>query len=194
MRRNAIRLQSRVVSSEAEPKGVTSSVPETDTGGATLRDAPKQRWPRSRVQQLASRLVLALGGLATGLLLALLLACYINDRAIEDSRGTAVAEVLDVSFSRTVVRFTTDDGRVIIPPGGVLYPAGLQEGQLVRVEYDKDNPDLVRVAGRDMSVAVLPVFSAIGAVWLVVLPAYWLLRRAASRSAAPAGPTLRRSS
>lgn len=126
--------------------------------------------------------MLALGGLLSTLLLLILLACYINDRTIEGSRGRAVAEVLETSWTRTVVRFNTDDGRVFVPPGGVLYPEGLQEGQLVRVEYDRNNPDLVRVAGRGVGVAMLPVFSAVAVVWAVVLPVYWLLRRAARRA------------
>lgn len=132
------------------------------------------------MQRVASRLVLTLGGLLTALLMALLLACFINDRTIGSSRGTAVAEVIETSFTRTVVRFDTETGRVFIPPGGVLYPSGLQEGQLVRVEYDKQNPDLVRVAGRTVVVALLPVFSALAVVWAVLLPVYWMLRRAAS--------------
>lgn len=134
--------------------------------------------------------MLGLGGLLTALLLMILLACYINDRTIEGSRGTAVAEVLETSFTRTVVRFNTDDGRVFVPPGGVLYPAGLQEGQLVRVEFDRNNPDLVRVAGRDMTVALLPVFSAVAIVWAIVLPVYWLLRRAAGRGRAERSESL----
>ncbi len=133
------------------------------------------------MQRVASRFVLGLGGLLTALLLLVLVACFINDRTIESSRGTAVAEVLETSFTRTVVRFNTDDGQVYVPPGGVLYPAGLQEGQLVRVEFNRDNPDLVRVAGRDVTVALLPVFSAVAVVWAIVLPVFWLLRRAAAR-------------
>lgn len=126
--------------------------------------------------------MLTVASLVTALLLMLLIACFINDRTIEGSRGTAVAEVVNTSPTRTAVRFNTDSGRVYNPPGGVLYPSGLHEGQLVRVEYDKDNPDLVRVAGRNVTVALLPVFSAMAVLWAVLLPVFWLLRRAAARS------------
>ncbi|NYH78669.1 hypothetical protein FHR84_001994 [Actinopolyspora biskrensis] len=138
---------------------------------------PRGRW---RFGRLAPRLVLALGGLLTALAVALLLACHINDRTIEESRGTAVAEVVENSYFRTVVRFNTDEGRVYVPPGGVLYPADLKEGQLVRVEFDTRNPDLVRVKDRNMSVALLPVGSATAVVWAVLLPTYWALRRTLS--------------
>jgi hypothetical protein len=76
-----------------------------------------------------------------------------------------------------VVRFNTEDGRVYIPPNGVLYPTDLQAGQLVRVEYDSRNPDLVRVAGRTAVISLLPVLSALAVLWAVLLPTYWLLRR-----------------
>ncbi|WP_245555976.1 DUF3592 domain-containing protein [Actinopolyspora mortivallis] len=134
-----------------------------------------------RLRQLAPRLVLALGGLLTAIALGILLACHIDDRTIEQSRGTAVAEVTEKTFFRTVVRFNTDNGRVYVPSGGVLYPEDLKEGQLVRVEFDRDNPELVRVADRDMRVALLPVGSATAIVWAVLLPLYWVLRRNAPR-------------
>ncbi len=137
------------------------------------------------MRRLASWAVLALGGLITALLLMLLIACFINDRTIENSRGTAVAEVVDTSLTRTAVRFDTESGRVFNPPGGVLYPSRLKEGQLVRVEYNQENPDLVRVEGRDVSVALLPVFSAAAVLWAVLLPVFWLLRRAAARTGEP---------
>ena len=58
---------------------------------------------------------------------------------------------------------------------GLLYPTGLGEGQQVWVTYAKDNPQLVKVEGRDWRLALLPagsvavVASLIAAgAWLVV--------------------------
>ncbi|GAB3294123.1 DUF3592 domain-containing protein [Parasphingorhabdus pacifica] len=116
------------------------------------------------------------GVLLTALGLSVVGACFINDRTIEESRGSSVAEVVDTSFFRTVVRFSTDEGKVYIPQNGVLYPAGLKEGQSVRVEYDSRNPELVRVAGRTMVLSLLPVFSSLAIVWAVVLTGVWMLR------------------
>lgn len=121
--------------------------------------------------------MLLLAALLTALGLSLLIACAIDDRTIEESRGAAVAEVIDTSLTRTVVRFTSADGHVEIPQNGVLYPAGLQRGQFVRVEYDTRNPGLVRVAGRTVVVALLPVLSALAVIWVILGPYYWLLRR-----------------
>lgn len=129
----------------------------------------------------AARVVLALGVLLTVLGLSIVVACFIDDRTVDEAKGQAVAEVVDTAMTRTVVRFNTDEGRVYIPPNGVLYPSGLQKGQLVRVEYDARNPELVRVAGRSMVLSLLPVFSSLAVVWAVVLLARWSLRRPRTR-------------
>jgi hypothetical protein len=49
------------------------------------------------------------------------------------------------------------------------------------VEYDSRNPDLVRVAGRNVMVSLLPVSSSLAVLWAVLLPVYWLLRRPNAR-------------
>lgn len=136
---------------------------------------------RRQVKRRAAQAVLALGVLLTAMGLSIVVACFINDRTIEEAKGHAVAEVVDTSFTRTVVRFSTPDGRVYIPQNGVLYPADLQKGQFVRVEYDNRNPDLVRVAGRTMVLSLLPVATSLVGVWAIVLPARWALRRSAAR-------------
>ena len=138
---------------------------------------PAGRWPRARIRRLSARGVLGLAVLLSVLGVSIVIACSINDRTIEEARGQGVAEVVDTSLTRTVVRFSTPDGRVFIPPAGVLYPEGLQSGQQVRVEYDKRNPDLVRVAGRTMLVSLLPVSTSLLGVWAVLGPTYYVLRR-----------------
>jgi hypothetical protein len=75
------------------------------------------------------------------------------------------------------VRFVTPDGTIVIPSTGVLYPTGLAAGDRVRVQYDTQNPELVRVAGRDFRLAFLPVGLSIVICWALVGPAVWLLRR-----------------
>ena len=166
-------LQSVTVASDA----VAADAADPVTGSSTEGDEPDTRRPRRNPRAIAARAVLVLACLLSGLLMSIVIGCFINDRTIAESRGQAVAEVLDTSLTRTVVRFSDVEGRVYIPPGGVLYPAGLQQGQLVRVEYDSRNPDLVRVAGRTMVLSLLPVGSALVGTWVVLLPTYLLLRR-----------------
>lgn len=131
--------------------------------------------------------LLVAGLLVSFLCVMLVIAAGRNDNAIAARTGFANAEVLSVHFDRTVIRYETPDGMVHIPPNGVLYPGGLAEGQVVRVEYDRSDPDeLVRVAGRNMSMTLLPVGSTMLITWAVVAPALWWLRRNAD------GPLLRK--
>ncbi|MBM4481111.1 DUF3592 domain-containing protein, partial [Rhodococcus hoagii] len=60
-----------------------------------------------------------------------------------------------------------------------LYPTNLTAGQRIDVEYARSEPDLVRVAGRDASVAIVPAGSVIVVTWFVALPALLVLRRRA---------------
>lgn len=156
---------------------MTQDAADSVTGSDTDGDQSVAQPSPGRVRRRVARGVLITGLLLSVMGLSIIGACFINDRTIVESRGQAVAEVVDTSLTRTVVRFNTEDGQVYIPPNGVLYPTDLQAGQLVRVEYDSRNPDLVRVAGRTAVISLLPVFSALAVVWAVLLPTYWLLRR-----------------
>jgi hypothetical protein len=129
------------------------------------------------VFRIASRAVLSVALVLTALGVSVVGACFLDDQTIMVERGESVAQVVDTSLTRTVVRFTSEKDRVFIPPNGVLYPTGLQQGQFVRVEYNAKNPDLVRVAGRTALVSLLPVSSSLVVVWAILLPVYWLLRR-----------------
>lgn len=113
------------------------------------------------------RIVVGIATLVTILGMVLLLACWRTDMAIESDMGTASAEVLSAGHLRSSISFATPDGVTHNPPAGVLYPTGLTAGQFIEVEYDKSDPDSVRVKGRDASVAVVPVGSVVLAVWCV---------------------------
>jgi hypothetical protein len=78
---------------------------------------------------------------------------------------------------RTLVQFAVPGGKVYRPDGGVAYPSGLQVGQLVRVEYDRADPDQVRVAGRTWVRGLTPAVVAVAALWSVLGPTTWWLRR-----------------
>jgi len=158
--------------SEQGETGVT--VAQTQSGAVPLR---------ARIRRALPTALVCLGVLVTALCGLLVVGAWRNDVAIETPvMGEATAEVVSVSFPRTVVRYNTPDGSVHIPPLGVLYPEGLQVGQLVRVEYDVERPDdLVRVAGRDVRYTLLPVGSALLVWWGVLAPLVWWARRVARR-------------
>jgi hypothetical protein len=107
----------------------------------------------------------------------LLFAAIRNDSAIEDHLGTVNAQVDSVAFDRTIIHFATPDGVVHSPSNGVLYPAGLAAGQLVRVEYDASDPELARVAGRSAALTVLPLGLTVLITWLIAGLLLWWIRR-----------------
>lgn len=138
------------------------------TAAAVLRPAARR----------SPEIVVCVGLLLSVLAALVLVGAARNDAKIAKNPGSAVAEVLDGSTSqRTFVRFTAADGAVLTPEKGVFYPRGLEAGQLVRVEYDRGEPELVRVEGRNWTVALIPVVIGIAVIWLVCAPGAWALAR-----------------
>ncbi|WP_433266013.1 DUF3592 domain-containing protein [Actinosynnema sp. CS-041913] len=132
---------------------------------------------RRKAGPLVVRALLVLGAVVTLIGVILLGACLRDDLAIEQRMGRENAEVVSVSFQRTVVRFATPDGAVHSPAQGVLYPEGLEPGQWVRIEYDTADPEVARVAERTWTLAILPIGTFLLAVWAVLLPLVWWIRR-----------------
>ncbi|MFL6140776.1 MAG: DUF3592 domain-containing protein [Labedaea sp.] len=138
--------------------------------------APSAR--REHIRRIVTRVLLAVGALITGLGVLLVVGAWTEDAKIDGHTGHAEANVVSVSLQRTLVRYQTPDGAEHIPSVGVLYPEGLSEGDTVRVEYDTREPELVRVAGRGVSLTLLPVGSTVLTSWLVIVPAVlWLRHR-----------------
>ncbi|WP_440899126.1 DUF3592 domain-containing protein [Actinosynnema sp.] len=169
--------------SDSRSDSRSDSGPDTGSGSAPGRapapgpDGRPRSGRRRAVRKLLGRSVLVLGGLVTLVGVLLVAACWRDDNAIESRRGRAAAEVVSVSFQRTVVRYATPDGAVHSPAQGVLYPDGLEAGQVVWIEYDTDNTELARVEGRTFTLALLPVGTSLLAVWAVLGPLAWWLRR-----------------
>ncbi|EOM76502.1 DUF3592 domain-containing protein [Rhodococcus rhodnii] len=112
----------------------------------------------------------------------LVIGAWRNDRTIQSDMGVATAEVLSAGSLRSAVSFVTPDGVTHNPELGVLYPTRLTTGQRIEVEYARSEPDLVRVAGRDASVAIVPVASVIAGTWLVAAPVLWYFGRRGDRN------------
>jgi len=133
------------------------------------------RKPRAR--RWVTRGLLTFGAILTFLGVVLVVAAWTEDISIDRDFGKADAEVVSDDFSRTLVLFYTPDGAEHIPQTGVLYPSGLEVGDVVEVEYNQANPEQVRVAGRGAVVTLLPVGLTLLVVWAVLIPAVWWLRR-----------------
>jgi len=115
--------------------------------------------------------------LLTGLITLALAGSALDDVKIDAHTGHATAQVLVVTTMRTLVQFAGSDGKVYRPDEGLAYPAGLRVGQLVRVEYDSAHPERVRVAGRTWRQGVRPASLTLIALWALMVPATWWLRR-----------------
>lgn len=99
--------------------------------------------------------------------LLLVLGAWRNDRQIERHMGVAAAEVLSAGPRRSTIEFVTPDRVTYRPELGVLYPSELETGMRIYVEYDKNDPDLVRVQNRNASLAIIPAGSIAVVGWLV---------------------------
>lgn len=139
----------------------------------------RRQW-RRRLHQLVAALCTA------GLLgsLAMIGGAAANDHRIESDPGRALATVTGTSLLRTTVEFRDDAGLYQAPSTGVLYPTGLAEGQQVWVQYSRENPDLVKVAGRGWTLAIIPGLS-VAVLVVVVTLVLWRLISFATRPKKP---------
>lgn len=110
----------------------------------------------------------------------LVLGAWRNDRQIERNMGVAAAEVLSAGPRRSTIEFVTPDRVTYRPELGVLYPSELDTGMRIYVEYDKNNPELVRVRDRNAALAIIPAGSIAVVGWMIAgaaLVGLWLLQR-----------------
>ncbi len=94
-----------------------------------------------------------------------------DDLAIASNMGVAEAQVLDAGPRRSTIEFVTPDRVTYRPELGVLYPSELENGMRIYVEYDRSNPDLVRVQHRNALLAIVPATSVAVVGWLVAAAA-----------------------
>jgi len=123
--------------------------------------------PRRKVLRWSKCAVWIILGLITLQSILLVAGAWRNDRQIERNMGVAQAEVLSAGPRRSTIEFVTPDRVTYRPELGVLYPSELAEGMRIYVEYDKNNPDLVRVQHRTAALAIIPAGSIAVVGWLV---------------------------
>jgi hypothetical protein len=135
---------------------------------------PSEMRPQRIIRRLRIAVVIV-GCLVTLQSVLLVLGAWRNDHQIENNMGVAAAEVLDAGPRRSTIEFVTPDRVTYRPELGVLYPSELDTGMRIYVEYDKDNPDLVRVQDRNASLAIIPAASIAIVGWLVASAALGVL-------------------
>lgn len=111
--------------------------------------------------------VLIGAGLVTLQSVLLVAGAWRNDRTIAADVGVARAEVLSAGPRRSTIEFVTPDRVTYRPELGVLYPSELSKGMRIFVEYDRKNPDMVRVQHRTAALAIIPAGSITVVGWLI---------------------------
>ena len=124
-----------------------------------------------RAVRYARVAVLIVVGLITLQSLLLVAGAMRDDFDISHNMGVAEAEVLDAGPRRSTIEFVTPDRVTYRPELGVLYPSELATGMRIYVEYDKRNPNLVRVQHRTAKLAVIPAGSIAVVGWLIAAAA-----------------------
>ena len=130
--------------------------------------------------------VLILTGIVTLQSLLLVAGAWRNDLAIDRNMGVAQAQVLSAGPRRSTIEFVTPERITYRPELGVLYPSELATGMRIYVEYNKRDPDLVRVRQRNAGLALIPAGSIAVVAWLaatILLFGLALLDRRLSRRA-----------
>jgi hypothetical protein len=126
--------------------------------------------PETRSELVMRRLrigVLVVACLVTLQSVLLVAGAWRNDRQIERNMGVAPAEVLSAGPRRSTIEFVTPNRVTYRPELGVLYPSELATGMRIYVEYDKNDPDLVRVQHRSAGLAIIPAGSIAVVGWLI---------------------------
>jgi hypothetical protein len=111
--------------------------------------------------------VLIVAGLVTLQSVLLVAGAWRDDLAIQRNMGVAQAEVLSAGPRRSTIEFVTPERVTYRPELGVLYPSELSTGMRIYVEYNKNNPNLVRVQHRTAGLAIIPAGSIAVVAWLV---------------------------
>ena len=136
-----------------------AALPVRDPGVADTIPRKTLRWAK-----IAVWIVIGVVTLQSILLVA---GAWRNDRQIEGNRGVAEAEVLSAGPRRSTIEFVTPDRVTYRPELGVLYPSELATGMRIYVEYDRSDPNLVRVQNRDAGLAIIPAGSVAVVGWLI---------------------------
>ncbi|WP_242660224.1 DUF3592 domain-containing protein [Mycobacterium mantenii] len=122
---------------------------------------------RARIALRWARIaVLIVAGLVTLQSMLLVAGAWRDDIAITHNMGVAQAEVLSAGPRRSTIEFVTPERVTYRPELGVLYPSHLATGMRIYVEYNKNDPNLVRVQHRNAGLAIIPAGSIAVVGWL----------------------------
>ena len=131
--------------------------------------------PARAVLRWARIAVLIVASLITLQSLLLVAGAWRDDIAIQRNMGVVQAEVLSAGPRRSTIEFVTPERVTYRPELGVLYPSELSTGMRIYVEYNKNDPNLVRVQHRNAGLSIIPAGSIAVVAWLIAVAALAVL-------------------
>ena len=131
--------------------------------------------PARAVLRWARIAVLIVASLVTLQSLLLVAGAWRDDIAIQRNMGVVQAEVLSAGPRRSTIEFVTPERVTYRPELGVLYPSELSTGMRIYVEYNKNDPNLVRVQHRNAGLSIIPAGSIAVVAWLIAVAALAVL-------------------
>jgi len=137
-------------------------------------DEPPKTRARTVLRWLRVAVLIA-AGLVTLQSLLLVTGAWRDDLAINHNMGVAQAEVLSAGPRRSTIEFVTPERVTYRPELGVLYPSELSTGMRIYVEYNKNDPNLVRVQHRNAGLSIIPAGSIAVVGWLAATAALFTL-------------------
>ena len=138
---------------------VEAALPRREAGLPDTADRKALRWAKTVVWMIVGTVTLQSVLLVAG--------AFRNDSEIQRHLGVAEAEVLSAGPRRSTIEFVTPDRVTYRPELGVLYPSELATGMRIYVEYDRNDPNLVRVQNRNAALAIIPAGSIAVGGWLI---------------------------
>lgn len=130
---------------------------------------------RFRVRRRVNQLIVGLYAAALLAAVAMVVGPFINDMKIGADPQRALGTITGVDWMRTAVEYQDEEGIYYQPSSGLLYPTGLATGQQVWVTYAGDNPELVKVEGREWTLSIIPALSVAAVSSLIAGGAWWLV-------------------
>lgn len=128
-----------------------------------------------RLRRRVNQLIVALYAVALLASVAMVIGPFINDMKIGADPQRALGTITGVDWMRTAVEYQDADGIYYQPSSGLLYPTGLVPGQQVWVNYAADNPELVKVEGREWTLSIIPALSVTVVSTLITGGAWWMV-------------------
>ena len=130
---------------------------------------------RFRLRRRVNQLIVTLYAAALLGSAAMVIGPFINDQKINDDPQRALGTITGVDWMRTAVEYQDAEGIYYQPSTGLLYPTGLAPGQQVWVTYAGDNPELVKVEGREWTLSIIPAISVAVVSSLIAGGVWWLV-------------------